>query len=260
MVTVIHEKDKKRALTKAVEDLTLEKGTTVAIKPNVSIDRVEACTDFELLHYLVEYIREFSPEKIVILESDTYMRSIWKTYEVFNYDSLHAELVNLSEEPCTTMWPENMLFFKAFPYPVLFKEIDYTISFAKLKTHILTTYTGVLKNQFGLLPFPDKRVFHRHLDKVITDLNVIFPCDFYILDSISAMHGEGPLYGDAIKLNFLLSGKDPVALDHCACGIVGIAPYTISHIVSAEKSGIGKFEYEVKGEIPHVEGFTLPNH
>lgn len=74
------------------------------------------------------------------------------------------------------------------------------------------------------------------------------------------MHGEGPLYGDAIKLNFLLSGKDPVALDHCACGIVGIAPYTISHIVSAEKSGIGKFEYEVKGEIPHVEGFTLPNH
>lgn len=259
MVTVIHEKNKKRALTKAVEDLSIEKGSKVAVKPNASIQNKEACTDFELLTHLVEYIVEFSPEKIFILESDTYLRSIWETYKALDYHTLNAQLVNVSEVLCTTVWLENTLFFKAFPYPVLFKDMDCVISFGKLKTHVLTRYTGALKNQYGLLPFPDKRLFHQKLDKAIVDANIIFPCDFYILDGIFAMHGEGPLHGDTIELDLLFSGRDPVAVDHCACEAVGIPPDTVSHVVLAEKSGLGTFEYEVKGKIPDIEGFTLPD-
>lgn len=259
MVLVIHEKDKKNALTKAVNHFSIEKGSTVAIKPNVSIQRREACTDFELLTYLVEYIKEFSPKKIVIAESDTYLRSIRETYDVLDYQLLDVELINVSEEQCITVWPENTLFFRSFSYPALFKDIDYIISFAKLKTHILTVYTGALKNQYGLLPFPDKRVFHRHLDKVIVDLNVLFPCDFYILDGIVAMHGDGPLDGDPLELNLLISGKDPVAVDHCACTAVGINPAVVSHLVLAEKHGLGTFEYEVEGVIPDIKGFNLPD-
>ncbi len=166
MVNVIHEKDKKKAFAKAVEGLFIEKGCTVAVKPNISIQRKEACTDVDLLLYLINYLSEFSPQSIFIVESDTYLRSIWDVYSAFNFDALGATLVNVSEECCTAIWPDNTLFFKAFSYPNVLK-VDYLISVAKLKTHILTTYTGVLKNQYGLLPFPDKRVFHRYLDKVI---------------------------------------------------------------------------------------------
>lgn len=258
MVKIIHEKDKKKAFAKAVEGLFIEKGCTVAVKPNISIQRKEACTDFDLLSYLVNYLSEFSPQNISIVESDTYKRSIWDAYSTFNYDVLGATLVNVSEERCTTIWPENTLFFKAFPYPCILKDVDYLISVAKLKTHILTTYTGVLKNQYGLLPFPDKRVFHPYLDKIITDVNVIFPCHFYVLDSITAMHGEGPLDGDPIKLDLILSGNDPVAIDHCACTIVGIPPETVTHLVLAEKAGLGSGLYDVEGEPPEVKGFNLP--
>lgn len=257
MVTIICEKDKKKALTKVLDGFFVEKGSCVAIKPNLSVAKREACTDFELLRYLVEYIESFSPQKILIVESDTYLRSIRDVYTVFDYHSLGVELINLSEEPCTTMWPETS-FFKAFSYPTLFKEVDCLISFAKLKTHILTKYTGALKNQYGLIPFPDKRLFHRKLDQAIVDANVIFPCTLYVLDSIFAMHGQGPLEGDVIELDLLLSGRDPVAVDHCACRAVGIPPGMVSHLVLAEKSGLGTFEYEVAGEIPEIEGFTLP--
>ncbi len=260
MVTIIHERDKKRALLSAVETLSIEKGSTVAIKPNLCIQRKEACTDFELLNHLVEYVREFSPQKILIVESDTYKRSIWEMYEYFNFHSLHADLVNVSEEPSLTLWPQNTSFLRAFSYPAILEEVDCMISFAKLKTHLLTIYTGVLKNQYGLLPYPDKRVFHRHLDKVIVDMNLIFPCDFYILDSISAMQGKGPLDGDLLELNLLFSGTDPVALDHCACTSVGIKPEAVSHVVLARESGLGSFEYEIEGEIPDVKGFMLPGH
>ena len=258
MVTVVHEKDKRKALKKAVKNISIEKGSNVAIKPNLSIQRKEACTDFELISYLVEYINEFSPEKIVIVESDTYKRSIRNVYEAFDYPSLDVNQVNVSEEPCTTVWPENTLFFKAFSYPVLFKDIDYTISFAKLKTHILTVYTGALKNQYGLLPFPDKRIFHRFLDKIIVDANIMFPCDFYMVDGMTAMHGQGPLDGDAIELDLLISGEDPVAVDHCACRAVHIDVEAVSHLMLAEKKGIGTFEYDIEGEIPEIDGFTLP--
>lgn len=259
MVTVVHEEDKKSALTKAIEELSLEKGSRIALKPNLGIQKREACTDFELLKYLLEYIREFSPEKIYIVESDTYLRSIRNVYEAFDYHSLDVELINVSEERCTTIWPENTLFFKAFSYPLLFRDIDYTISFAKLKTHILTVYTGVLKNQYGLIPFPDKRMFHRYLDKVIIDMNLLFPCDFYILDAMEAMQGQGPLTGDTIELNLLFSGKDPVAVDHCACTTLKIPHDMVSHLMLAEKRGLGSFDYEITGEIPDINGFALPS-
>lgn len=257
-VTVVHQKDKKRALSVAVKRLSIEKGSKIAIKPNISIQEKKACTDFELLTYLIEHIKRFQPQKIFIVESDTYLRSIWETYDALGYHSLDVDLVNLSEEACTTVWPGETSFLKAFPYPNLFKDIDCLISFGKLKTHILTIYTGVLKNQFGLLPFPDKRLFHRKLDQVISDVNILFPCDFYILDGVTAMHGEGPLNGDSIELNLLFSGTNPVAIDHCACTAVGINPHTVSHILHAHKMGIGTFDYRVEGTVPEIRRFNLP--
>jgi uncharacterized protein (DUF362 family) len=258
MVRIVHEKDKKKAFDRAVRGLFIEKSSTVAVKPNVSIQKEIACTDYELLLYLVQYLAEFSPKKIFMVESDTYLRSIWETYKAFDYSSLGAELVNLSEEPCTTLWPHTTSFFKAFPYPRILKRVDFFISFAKLKTHILTRYTGVLKNQYGLIPFPDKRMFHRYLDKVIVDVNVLFPCHFYLLDGMTAMHGQGPLDGDPMMLDLIFSGTDPVAIDHCACKTVKISPETVSHILLAEKKGIGQFEYQIEGEPLEIEGFNLP--
>jgi hypothetical protein len=47
-------------------------------------------------------------------------------------------------------------------------------------------------------------------------------------------------------------------VDHCACKTVGIHPRTVSHLVLAEKKGIGKFKYSIEGKIPEIKGFTLP--
>lgn len=257
MVTVVQEKDKKKAFTKAVANLYIEKGSTVAIKPSLGIQKEEACTDFEFVSWLIDYVAEFSPRKIMVVESDTDLRRIWDTYDALGYHSLDAELINTSETQCTTIYPENTTFFKSFSYPDILKE-SVLISLSKLKTHILTIYTGAVKNQYGLIPFPDKRIFHKFLDKVITDANIIFPCLYYLVDGFYAMEGQGPLEGDLMELDLLLAGEDPVAFDHCACRAVGIDPETISHLVMAEKKGVGGFTYEVDGKIPVVRKLKLP--
>ncbi|MBU6998475.1 MAG: DUF362 domain-containing protein [Theionarchaea archaeon] len=257
MVTVVQEKDKRKAFTEAVADLYIEKGSTVAIKPNLGIQKEEACTDFQFMTWLVDYIAEFSPGKIMIVESDTDMRRIWDTYDAFGYHSLDVELINTSETHCTTIYPENTTFFKSFAYPDILKE-SVLISFAKLKTHVLTVYTGAVKNQYGLIPFPDKRIFHKFLDRIIVDANSIFPCHYYLLDGFYAMEGQGPLEGNMVELDLVLAGKDPVAVDSCACRAVGIDPETISHLVLAEKKGIGTSACEVEGEIPASRQLRLP--
>ena len=53
MVTAVHEKDKKSALIKVIEELSIKKGSRIALKPNLGIQKREACTDFELLKYLL---------------------------------------------------------------------------------------------------------------------------------------------------------------------------------------------------------------
>ncbi|MBU7013458.1 MAG: DUF362 domain-containing protein [Theionarchaea archaeon] len=257
MVVFVQEKDKRKAFTRAVADLYIEKGSTVAIKPNLSIHGQEACTDFQFVSWLVEYVAEFSPRKIMIVESDTDLRRIWDTYDAFGYSSLDAELINTSETPCTTIYPGHTTFFKSFPYPDVLKE-SVLISFAKLKTHILTIYTGAVKNQYGLIPFPDKRIFHKFLDKIIVDANVVFPCHYYLLDGFYAMEGQGPLEGTMVELDLLLAGTDPVAVDSCACRAVGINPETISHLVLAEKAGVGTSHHGMEGEIPVVGQLKVP--
>ncbi len=75
---------------------------------------------------------------------------------------------------------------------------------------------------------------------------------------MNAMHKNGPLDGEPIELNLLLSGANPVAIDHCACIVVSIPPENVSHLVQAKKAGIGSFAYEVQGIAPNIEGFMLP--
>ncbi|MGC1123380.1 MAG: DUF362 domain-containing protein [Candidatus Methanofastidiosia archaeon] len=96
------------------------------------------------------------------------------------------------------------------------------------------------------------------MDEVITDANIVFPCCYYLLDGFYAMEGQGPLEGNIVELDLILAGTDPVAVDHCACRAVGIGPEMISHLVLAEKKGIGSSVYEVEGEIPALRQLKLP--
>jgi uncharacterized protein (DUF362 family)/Pyruvate/2-oxoacid:ferredoxin oxidoreductase delta subunit len=137
---------------------------------------------------------------------------------------------------------------KVFHIVKAISDNDGIISIPKFKTHGFTKITGGVKNQFGCLPFLQKRILHAKLSnadefaKMLLDLNQCIHPRLYIMDSICAMEGNGPAAGNPIKLNALAFSTDPIALDATMCMIICLDPSFVPTIFYGHQFGYGEFE------------------
>ena len=151
------------------------------------------------------------------------------------------------------------------------QDVDFVISAAKLKTHGMMTYTGAVKNLFGVIPGIIKADYHlkmnntenfaEHLVDICEYVNPVFS----IIDAIDGMEGDGPSSGIKRHVGLLMSSSNPHALDVAASKVAGINPALIPTLAVAENRGLISADYkklEISGvgldEIK-VEPFKLPN-
>lgn len=127
-------------------------------------------------------------------------------------------------------------------------ESDFLISFAKLKTHDMCKITCVLKNQFGANPRKNKSRYHKHLNKVIHDLNKARLPDLCVVDGIIGMEEDGPITGIPKPAGILIVGNDPVSTDHTCARIMEINPNKIPYLKLAIEQKLGSSRYETFGE------------
>jgi uncharacterized protein (DUF362 family) len=120
---------------------------------------------------------------------------------------------------------------------------SHIISAAKMKTHMDTTVTLGLKNMFGLLPDKNKNKFHsKGISKVIVDINRVLRPTAVVIDGFVAMEGNGPVSGNAVQMDLVLSGIDPVSTDATASRIMGFDPHRIYHIRRCYEKGLGEID------------------
>jgi len=152
--------------------------------------------------------------------------------------------------------------------PVL--DADAVIGLPKMKTHVLTLYTGCIKNMFGVIPgFGKARLhniaprpvpFSRHL----VDVYSLVRPRLHIVDAVVAMEGNGPSGGSPRKVGAIIGGTDPVAVDTVIAGMMGYRDGQASTIRFAAEKGLGiarREDIEIVGEDPasfELEGFELP--
>ncbi len=92
----------------------------------------------------------------------------------------------------------------------------------------MMTYTGAVKNLFGMIPGVTKADYHLKMNDPDNFANMLIDiCDyikpiFSIIDGVEAMEGDGPSAGDIRNLGLLLVGDSPYELDLVACKIAGI--------------------------------------
>lgn len=147
-----------------------------------------------------------------------------------------------------------------------FTEVDYVVSCAKLKTHTMMTYTGAVKNLFGMIPGVTKADYHLKMNDVDNFANMLIDvCDyvdplFSVIDGIEAMEGDGPSSGDIRRLGLLLAGENPFELDYVATGIAGLLDSPVNHHALRrglfEPDGIELFGTDIDSF--EVEPFKLP--
>ncbi|MBI5474865.1 MAG: DUF362 domain-containing protein [Ignavibacteriae bacterium] len=129
--------------------------------------------------------------------------------------------------------------------------------------------TAALKNQIGIasssrygfsktagVPQNSYQTRLRHLeeapynwtDKEIVDLCLIGKIKFVVVDAIACLETQkSPVPSgvpsnqivNQVRMNTVLAGKDPVAVDHVCALLMGLNPDDVEHITLAERRGLG---------------------
>lgn len=170
------------------------------------------------------------------------LKSILKKYGVRFVDLNHDEVVSVANLGFHTGL--NRIFFSKQALIA-----DVLVSVPKLKTHHWATVTLSLKNLFGIASgqaygWPKNELHFQGIDNSIADINSCRKADLVLVDGITGMEGDGPLYGDSVASGALVMGMDPVAVDATCARWMGFDPKKIMHMVKCAGSGLGNLEVE----------------
>jgi len=223
----------------------------IAIKPNLCYywrSTTGETTDPKVVEAFIDILRMYiNPDEIYIVESDATVMRTKHSFKMLDYEKLASrkgvKLINLSDD---TLLPVDAKMKTSYSdrikIPKILSEVDLFVSVPKLKLHSLTGLTCALKNQFGCIPFKRKVVFHKDLNNVIAFINKLILPDLILVDGI-VTNGKTPK-----RLNLIMAGYDPVAVDYIASKIVGLDHRRIKHLVESERLGVGSTNVKCMGD------------
>jgi len=119
---------------------------------------------------------------------------------------------------------------REFPILTPIVKSDIIINIAKMKTHVVTYFTGAVKNNFGAIPGLSKARTHSQLpgrqefSRMLVDLCRCVSPTLSMIDGVVGMDGKGPSGGRARKAGVLIASRNPFAADLAAMHIAGLKP------------------------------------
>ena len=128
-------------------------------------------------------------------------------------------------------------------------EYDVVVSIPVMKTHMHTVVTLAVKNMKGclwrrtkvelhMLP-PIENMDDKPLNIAIADMASVLRPHLSIVDGTTGMEGLGPSAGQAKKLNLVVAGIDPLAVDAVACSLMGLNAEDVPHLRICAERGYG---------------------
>ncbi len=146
-------------------------------------------------------------------------------------------------------------------------ETDLIINLPKFKTHGQMLLTLGVKNLFGCVVGIRKPEWHFRVGtdrelfaKLLVTIYKIITPKITILDGILGMEGEGPGKSGIPKhIGVLMASEDAIALDSMACQAIGLDPFELLTLKVANSLGIFPDYVDIKGELPYISDFKLPD-
>jgi uncharacterized protein (DUF362 family) len=128
-------------------------------------------------------------------------------------------------------------------------EYDVVVSIPVMKTHMHTVVTLAVKNMKGclwrrtkvdlhMLP-PIENMDDKPLNIAIADMASVLRPHLSIIDGTTGMEGMGPSAGQAKKLDLVVAGIDPLAVDAVACSLMGLNAEDVPHLRICAERGYG---------------------
>jgi len=246
-------------------------GKKVVIKPNVlrtsSADE-HIVTNPALLRAVIDKVEELAPAKIVVGDNPG----------LFNYGDNENSFAQTGLMEAAKGYYKNLgdsmekLVFNSDFMPQLgvsteIMTADIFISLPKFKTHGLTVMTGAIKNSYGILPGAQKARLHQiagspeRFHEVIVEVFRLRVPDFFIMDAVVGMEGNGPASNELREIGLILAADNGVAMDAVVARMMGVDPALLGFMQHAKAFGLGDFEKEqiqIIGQMQVLTNFKLP--
>ena len=145
------------------------KGKTVLLKPNILYPKkpeLAVCTHPIVVGAVVKAFVEGGAARVIVGESPalanptTAAKAVGLYDQVINNGGQWVEFKDITSIDC----PDGVI-VKRFDFATQITEADLVVSVAKLKTHQFMTYTGAMKNLFGLMIGLEKARTHYRFPK-----------------------------------------------------------------------------------------------
>jgi len=237
--------------------LMVRKGMIVLLKPNVLMAKPPdqaATTHPAVVRAVIHWVKQFEPSKIFVADSSNGI-SPGNTRRALKASGIQA--VCDEERVVATGFEETPRRVYKVPGPLILKEVlsssllgeaDLVINLPKIKTHGQCTLTCAIKNMFGTVIIGNKSKIHARFptqgqfSSALADIYSAFRPQLTVVDGTLCQEGKGPASGDVVKLDLILAGRDPVALDTTVCAIIGLDPEKVAHLRMAREKGLGTMD------------------
>jgi uncharacterized protein (DUF362 family) len=246
----VHE-DVRRAMELARWTEYIERGSDVALKPNLGWDKL--IPGAISAPWVVEgVIRTLSDHvgTIHMVEADQVVVKAERALAVSGLDRVcqrhGVRWHNMSREPYLRVRHPDARVLHEVEIPEILSRCP-LITLPVLKTHNKTVVTGALKNQWGCLR-ELRHNFHPVLDDAIADVNQILQPCFAVMDGTVGLEGNGPKSGLPREAGVVLASANLVGLDGVAARVMGIDPVGIRHLDHCAEAGLGAVQSEVVGD------------
>lgn len=230
------------------------------IKVNfVSADHLLSATPVEAIEAVIDFIRQYSRERILVAETATLGQTedAWRNY---GYQQLEkrdgVELYDLRKDQTLPLQiSDRRGNFFTIPYSRLLEDSDFLVSLTRPKTHdtVVVTLTGKNIAVGGIVGERSKihqgRKIHKNLLRILAKVKP----HLAVLDGTLGMEGDGPVFGTEIKAGWAAASTDWLSIDTLGTYLMGENLEKVGYLHLAAQRRMGRVfpgEVEVIGEDP----------
>jgi uncharacterized protein (DUF362 family) len=174
----------------------------------------------------------------------------------------NACLVNLSQVPTTEIEFSLSSGKKELQLPtLLLDQIDVFVTLPVPKIHQVTTMSGAIKNQWGLIPDNMRLVYHPDFDQLIFAIDDLFDRKLAIADGRYFLDYSGPMFGMPVRMDLMLASANFGGLDAVVCQVMGLKMKEIRYLERGVKCGavppLNQIEFSTPPEKFAIHSFKL---
>jgi uncharacterized protein (DUF362 family) len=226
----------------------ISRGDLVVIKPNIAWDRTPeqaGNTNPEVVAAVVRLCFEAGAKKVKVFDRPVNdpRRCYVQSGIASAAKAVGADVDYMDERKFKDMDIRGVA-LKSWPlYSDIF-EADKVINIPIAKHHGLAKLTMSMKNWMGVMG-GSRRQIHQKLDESLVDLNMKIKPTLTILDAVRILTANGPQGGslaDVKKLDTVIVGIDPVAIDSYGATLFGMKGSDLGYVTIGHKLGLGQMD------------------